>query len=91
MSQFYSTTNTKIIQYILTKNKQRLALWQAVMFYLIGEPVSRVLSFKTIIYLRRTSLYSSSHLLERCRAGLAFHSGVAPGRVYIKSPSPGHG
>ena len=66
-------------------------LRQLLILYLIGEPVSRVLSFKTIIYLRRASLHGSSHLLERCRAGLAFHSGVAPGGVYIKSPSPGPG
>ena len=57
-------------------------------FFIYGESVSRVLSFKTVIYLNRISLYGSSHLLERCRANLAFLSGVAPDGVYSALPSP---
>lgn len=38
---------------------------------MIGRPVSRVLSFKTIIYLKHASLHIFSHLFGRCRANLA--------------------
>ena len=40
-------------------------------FKMIGRPVSRVLSFKTIIYLKHISLHVFSHLFGRCRANLA--------------------
>ena len=40
--------------------------------YLINsKPVSRVLSFKTVIYLMRISLCALSHLPGRCRANLS--------------------
>ena len=72
-------------------NKKPLAESARGNFLNCGESVSRVLSFKTVIYLNRASLRGFSHLLERCRANLAFLSGVAPSGVYSAVPSPDSG
>ena len=52
--------------------------------FLKSKSVSRVLSFKIVIYLEHILLSISSHFyLRRRRAGLIFFLGVAPDGVYI--------
>ena len=50
--------------------------------YKKSKSVSRVLSFKLVIYLGYISLYSSSHASLNHRAGVKFNLGVAPDGVY---------